>query len=490
MTQTPAGWYQDHGDPATERWWDGTSWTDHTRPKGVPAPAPPPPPPPASVTPTVSAPPPSQPLPPPPSSLPVAAASPAAVPTGLLDRQGGGGLFGGKKALEDENQRLRDALAAIGVAERDQLAAEIQRLHAEQSALTTQVATLQAQVVATTDLAMLQEVGIYDFQHPLDDAVAYKAALEQLRDQIKTMARQNHAVEGAQNWTVNGSDKEGRRMVKDFCKLMLRAYNNEADNAVRSMKPYALASAKQRLEKAVETITKLGATMQIHVTPEYHRLRIRELELTADYIAKVAQEKEAEREQKARLREEEKARREFEREQARLEKERQHYLSALRQLEAGGGEPEAIANAQAKLAEIGDAIEGLAERAANVRAGYVYVISNVGSFGPNMVKIGMTRRLEPMDRVRELGDASVPFRFDVHALIFSEDAVGLETALHQRLAVRKVNLVNNQREFFYATPADVKALLAELQGDLLHYEDEPEALEWHQSENTRQSVPA
>jgi hypothetical protein len=113
--------------------------------------------------------------------------------------------------------------------------------------------------------------------------------------------------------------------------------------------------------------------------------------------------------------------------------------------------------------------------------GHVFVISNIGSFGERMVKIGMTRRNEPMDRVRELGDASVPFRYDVHALIFSHDAVTLETQLHQALADRRVNRVNLQREFFYATPLEVKELLADLEGSLVEYTDDPEALEWHQS---------
>src|SRR5690606_38239824 len=110
-----------------------------------------------------------------------------------------------------------------------------------------------------------------------------------------------------------------------------------------------------------------------------------------------------------------------------------------------------IAELEAKLREIDSGLAGLAERAANTRAGHVYVISNIGAFGERMVKIGMTRRLEPMDRVRELGDASVPFRYDVHALFFSEDAVGLEAALHRRFADRRVNMVNPRREFFYAT---------------------------------------
>jgi hypothetical protein len=120
-------------------------------------------------------------------------------------------------------------------------------------------------------------------------------------------------------------------------------------------------------------------------------------------------------------------------------------------------------------------------RAANVRAGYVYVISNLGAFGEKMVKVGMTRRLDPLDRVRELSDASVPFNFDGHALFFSEDAAGIEAKMHPRLADRRVNLVNRRREFFYATPQEAKQHLLELTGSLLQYEEVPEAPEYRQS---------
>ena len=118
----------------------------------------------------------------------------------------------------------------------------------------------------------------------------------------------------------------------------------------------------------------------------------------------------------------------------------------------------------------------------------MYVISNVGAFGPDVVKIGMTRRLEPMDRVRELGDASVPFRFDCHALFFSNDAVSLENALHHRFAEQRVNLVNLRREFFYATPAQVRQAVAELGNDhLLEFTEDPEALEWRASNPARRA---
>jgi hypothetical protein len=221
--------------------------------------------------------------------------------------------------------------------------------------------------------------------------------------------------------------------------------------------------------------------MDIRISDAYHRLRVQELELTADYLTKVEEEKERVREERERQREEEKARREFEREKARLLKEQTHYSSALDKLIAKGDEAGA-AELRERLDQIAGAIAGVEAREANIRAGYVYVISNLGAFGEHMVKIGMTRRLEPKDRIRELGDASVPFRFDTHALIFSQDAVGLEARLHQDLADRRVNHVNTQREFFYATPAEVRERLEAVAGQhLLEYTEVAEAVEWRAS---------
>jgi len=269
-------------------------------------------------------------------------------------------------------------------------------------------------------------------------------------------------------------------MVRDFSKLMLRAYNAEADNLVRGLKPYKLESAVERLGKVVTTIARLGKTMDIRINDTYHRLRIQELQLTADYVHKVAEEREREREEKARLREERKVQQEIERERARLDKERAHYLNALAALQAKG-DTDGVDQLQERLAQIDTAIQDVDYRAANMRAGYVYVISNVGAFGESMIKVGLTRRLDPMERVRELSDASVPFNFDVHALFFSEDAVGIEAAMHARLADKRVNRVNQRREFFYATPSEAKTLLAELAGNLLQYQEVPEALEFRQS---------
>jgi hypothetical protein len=386
--------------------------------------------------------------------------------------------------LAHEREREQTALAADLKAQHADAQSRLEATRAEIEGSQERLEQLRSDVVVTEEVALLQEAGIYEYHHPLSDAVAYQERLAALREQIKAMTRKDGgAVLGATNWTVNGSASQGRAMVRDFSKLMLRAYNAEADNLVRALKPYKLEASVERLTKVATTIVKLGKTMDIRISDPYHRLRVQELELTADFRAKQAEEKERDREEQARLREERKAQAELQRERERLEKERQHYDNALAALQANADD-EGAQRMRERLAEIDRAIQDVDYRAANIRAGYVYVISNLGSFGDSIVKIGMTRRLEPLDRVRELGDASVPFRYDVHALFFSDDAVGIEAKLHERLADRRVNRVNLRREFFYATPAEVKAHLQELAGELLQYEEVPEALEFRQGSHT------
>lgn len=478
MTQHPPGWFPDPHGADGVRWWDGTRWTEHFAPRtGAQEPAPP-----APQPAPVPAQPPSV-APPPPAqgrstSVPVA---PTKVP-----------VFGARNVARQQGEELeflRSELARLGALDvvdiqrhRDALQREVIALHVEVESVRAEIAALRLQVVATQEEQILQEAGIYNYRHPLDDSVAYKAAIDSLRGQIKAANKADGgAIEATNAWTVNGSLAEGRRMVRDFSKLMLRAYNAEADNLVRGMKPYRLDAAKDRLEKVAFAIEKLGKTMSIRVAPSYHYLRTKELELTADYQEMLAQEKEREREERERLREERKAQQEMERERQRLEKEQAHYANALAALEAKG-DTEAVERMRSQLTEIQKAIKDVDYRAANARAGYVYVISNLGSLGEGMIKVGMTRRLEPMDRVRELGDASVPFGYDVHALFFAEDAVTMEAEMHRRLAAKRVNRVNLRREFFYATPADARDLLAELAGDLLTFNEVPEALEYRQSQ--------
>lgn len=371
---------------------------------------------------------------------------------------------------------------------KNRIESEIKDNQERLSSLNQQMSILAQQIVATEDAAILQQAGVYSYSHPLSDAVAYQSRLSFLQDQIKSMVRKDGgAVLSTTSWSVNGSASEGRTMVRDFSKLLLRAFNAEADNLVRGLKPYKLQSPIDRLTKVADTIAKLGKTMHIRIAPEYVQLRVQELQLTADFLQKQAEEKEQERAERERLKEERKAQQELEREKARLEKEKQHYLNALSVLQAKG-DTEGAQRIYDQLTDVEKAIDDVDYRTANIRAGYVYVISNIGSFGESMVKVGMTRRLDPMDRIRELSDASVPFNFDVHALFFSNDAVGIETAMHARLAAQRCNLVNLRREFFHTTPAEAKKYLAELAGELLAFQDMAEALEYRQTLDRRKHL--
>ncbi len=225
----------------------------------------------------------------------------------------------------------------------------------------------------------------------LSNVVAYKDRLAKIETSVRAFIKSGRAVSGTTQWAINGSQKEGSKMVSDFCKLLLRAYNNEADDAVRTLKSFTRESSITRLSKARANIQALGSAMKIQISEEYHNLRVEELRLTADYLAKRDEEREQEKEARARLKEEEVVRRELEKAQEKLDKEHSHYEAVIQTLRANG-DLVGLAKAEGKLLEIDSGLAGLAERAANIRTGYVYCISNEGAFGAGVVKIGLTRR--------------------------------------------------------------------------------------------------
>ena len=355
------------------------------------------------------------------------------------------------------------------------------------SLLEGEVARLRAQLQRTAstddfvvldDEQILQDVGIYRYHHPLETAVAYKDRLGELGSCIADLVKAKGAIVMSNTFTFDNSLAKGRKMSNDLGKLMFRAYNAEVDNSLRSLRAGNVLTAKKRVESARAAIAKLGQMMEIHISDAFHHLRLQEIELTADHLMKKQEEKETIREERARLREEKKVEAELAAERERLDKERSHLVNAL---EALKNRDESDLDLEKRLSALDEAIRQNDYRTANIRAGYVYVISNRGAFGTNVVKIGLTRRLEPMDRVNELGDASVPFRFDVHSLFFSEDAVSLESELHRHFEDRRVNHVNARREFFFANPAEVREALASKIGSLLEFTEQAEATEYLQS---------
>lgn len=324
-------------------------------------------------------------------------------------------------------------------------------------------------LIEVKDEILVQEFGLYNPKYDFTKVEQYKAKLHKIRQQQRNMVKEGTAVHGNTNWTVNDSRSKGKKMIKDMTKLLLRAFNSECDEIVRKVKYNNFERSAKRISTSYEAISKLGQMMDLYIEKPYYDSKIDELSLALEYQIKKHEEKELQRELREQMREEAKLQKEIEREKEKIKKEERHYKNFLKdiktRLEGKLSEKERKEllsrkeKANKKLSEIEKSYVEVDYREANKKAGYVYVISNIGSFGENVYKIGMTRRLVPEERVDELGDSSVPFDFDIHAMIFSEDAPKLEKALHKAFENKKVNMVNKRREFFYVTLEEIKSVV-------------------------------
>lgn len=350
------------------------------------------------------------------------------------------------------------------------------------------IRSLKNQIVNLEDEITMQSFGVYRPTYAFANSDLYKARLADVRERQKQMIKNGAACSGATNWAVNGNSSQGNKMIKDMQKLLLRAFNVECDDIINNVKVSNYSRSLERIHKTRDQISKLGTIMSISITDGYVRLKVEELNLALDFEMKKAEEKERIKEERERQREEAKAQKEIEEARKKLQKEQLHYKNALlavqEQLLKSPDNQDLLAKKrelELNIADTDKAIEDVDYREANKRAGYVYVISNIGAFGENIFKIGMTRRLEPMERVNELGDASVPFNFDVHALIFTDDAPGLEAALHNAFEKKKVNKINPRREFFNVSLEEIKAEVRKNFDKTVEWIDVAEAEQYRQS---------
>lgn len=372
---------------------------------------------------------------------------------------------------------------------------DIQKKKNEISALEQTINKKNEQIIWLDDEILVQEFGLYKPQFEFANSLDYKEKLAQIRAKQKQLIKDNMAVNGNTDWQVNGSAAKGRKMVSDTQKLLLRAFNTECDELVSKVKYTNFDSSLNRIYKSASAISKLGSVMNISISSAYLTSKATELRLAFEYQQKKQEEKEAQKAARAELREAAKLQKEIEAQRKKIEKEQTHYQTAyehlLKQLEQSPDDTALLvkkAELENQLQDIDKAIKDIDYREANQRAGYVYVISNIGAFGPDIYKIGMTRRLDPQDRVDELGDASVPFNFDVHAMIFSDNAPALEAALHRAFEDRKLNMVNTRREFFHVTLDEIKDVVKKNFDKTVEFVDVPDAeqyrisLKMHQNE--------
>lgn len=371
--------------------------------------------------------------------------------------------------------------------------AEVARLQSIASALTSDIDALrksyaekrahfdrlESQVAIYDERLAFAELGIYEPHFDFTDSEEFKAKIVEVRDRQKAMISAKQAALCPTEWTVEGSKAKGATMINRQMRLTMRAFNNECEAAIANVRWNNVVAMEKRILSAAASIDKENTSMNLTLNDRFVALKIEELRLTHEYREQLKREKEeraemarAEKEEKKLLAEAEAAEREEAKYQALLEKARK---------EANGdGNAQRIAELEATLAAARLASERARAMAEMTKSGYVYIISNVGSFGDDVVKIGLTRRLDPDDRVRELGDASVPFSFDTHAMIYSDAAPALEAALHKEFAEKRINMSNFRKEFFRVALEDVEAAVARLAPTAVFFKDR-EAQEWHET---------
>ncbi|EHK2364164.1 DUF4041 domain-containing protein [Clostridium perfringens] len=406
-----------------------------------------------------------------------------------------------KKLLNPEQQEIANLVKEIDKLklEKDKISKEVDKLFSKKQELSNKIKLKKKDLILLDDEILMQEFGLYKPIYDFESSEKYKQAIDNLRVVQKEMIKNKSAVIYSNNWTVDGSKAKGRKMTNDNIKQIIMAFNIECDNLIAKVKYNNIQSIQKRIEKTFERLNKLNESNQVRLTSKYLECKLSELKLVHEYQVKKQEEKEEQKRIREELREEAKLKKELEEAKKNTLKDITHFENALsklnEQLKSNNLSDEEIKNLQLKKEELEKNIDNLNlslkdidYRQENQRAGYVYIISNIGAFGKDVYKIGMTRRLEPMDRIDELGDASVPFNFDVHAMIFADDAPKLENALHKAFENKKLNMVNQRREFFNVTLEEIEKVVKENFDKTVEFKKEPEAEQFRQSLKIKDTV--
>lgn len=324
------------------------------------------------------------------------------------------------------------------------------------------------EVYELNKIVELDYMGLSSLRFNFGDSDSYKEKIQEARSKQKEMISKGLAFFRPDQPMLSDKPLESKKLVKRAIQLTSRVFNLECNSAIKDVEWNNLARMEQRINKSFETINNLNSSIKISISTDYLNLKLDELHLAYEMKEKKNEEKEAQNEIRRQQREEQKANQEYAAalaEEAKLEE-----LLASIQAKSNNSVGSEHDDLQKEIARLGEELKSIQKKNDRVKAmaeqtklGYVYIISNIGSFGENVYKIGMTRRLDPMDRIKELGSASVPFYFDVHAMIFSEDAPALEAKIQNIFNSKRVNLINNRKEFFRVPLEEIKERVLEFE---------------------------
>ena len=344
-------------------------------------------------------------------------------------------------------------------------------------------------LILVNDTLEMQEVGLYEPKYDFISATLYKEKWDKIRQKQKDHIKNKTAAVCGTEWTLNNSKQQGKALTNAQIRQILRNFNLECEMIISKVKISNRENSVKRIRKSFETLNKLNERNDLKITPQYLDLKLQELDVAIEYELKKQEEKELLREAREQEKEERKIQKQLDAEEKRINEQKKKLENDLNKIGAELNESASdeekeklelkIRELELALAKSNDDIGQIADRRKRTGAGYVYILSNIGSFGEDVYKIGVTRRDEPQDRVRELSNASVPFKFDTHVFIFSKEAFELEKELHNRFDHKRVNKVNTRKEFFNITYDDVKKIVEENK-ELVHsFSDKPDAQEYY-----------
>ena len=343
------------------------------------------------------------------------------------------------------------------------------------------------------DELYILEIGISEKKYDYDLSEEYKEKLKINRNNQKQYIKDRLALKDSNMSSLLDPSlkyKERNDIINNLYKLSLRAFNNEADLVVNKLTISNFNSSRKKLESSMEQINKLISVYKISISTDFFKLKVDELQLQYEYLLKVQEEREEQRIIKEKIKEEAKVQAEIEKLKTEAKKEKEVYqkafLKAKSELEQASEDKKKellleINSLKEKLKMAEEKGQRATSMAEQTKSGYVYIISNIGSFGEDVYKIGLTRRLDPIDRIKELSNASVPFSFDVHALIPSEDAPALEKELHNHFAQYRVNKANCRKEFFKIKLSEIESFVNEKMNKKIKFTKVAEALEYKQT---------
>ncbi|MDS0528531.1 DUF4041 domain-containing protein [Clostridium sp. SHJSY1] len=399
-----------------------------------------------------------------------------------------------KEILNDKDYyKIRNNKKYIGKLEDDKKIIEeiIKGKEYEVEKLINHIEELKEQIIVLDDEILYQSFGIYIPLYNFLTSEQYKNKLLLIRDEQKRMIKSKTATCNLSYWGIDSNINKEVKLHGDNVKQIIRCFNGECEAIINKVKFNNLDSIKNRIEKSYNTLNKMNKRNGIEISKEYLNLKYQELDLVYEYNVKKQEEKEQARTLREAKREEEKLQKEIEDKRRELEKEKMHYNNVMKNLdeqiknEKSETRLEVLtekkADVENNLNDVYKALEEVDYREANYRAGYVYIISNIGAFGEDVYKIGMTRRLEPQDRIDELSSASVPFKFDVHAMIFSDDAPKLENVIHKAFEDKKINVVNGRKEFFKVSIEEIEDVVKANYDKSVDFIKVPEAQQYRES---------